>query len=94
MAQFKKAIEIVTKSANSLAVVLWQDNKPVGVVSTNCDPSSSTTVQRRLNDGTQVAVPCPTSVNLYLFQRQLNVMPHRRIVNKVLNIVLLTTPTY
>ncbi len=65
VAQFKKAIEIVTKSAKSLAVVLWQDNKPVVVVSTNCDPSSSTTVQRRLKDGTQVAVPCPTSVNLY-----------------------------
>ena len=65
VAQFRKAIEIATTSAKSLAVILWQDNKPVVVVSSNCDPSATTTVQRRQKDGTQVAIPCPESVYLY-----------------------------
>lgn len=55
VAQFRKAIEIATTSAKSLAVILWQYNKPVVVVSSNCDPSTTTTVQRRQKDGTQVA---------------------------------------
>lgn len=53
------------EKAELLSVSLWQDNRPVVVVATSCDPSGSTTVQRRLRDGTQVTVPSPLSIRLY-----------------------------
>ena len=51
--------------SNQLAVSLWQDNRPVVVASTNCDPSKSTEVQRRQRDGNRVSVSCPLAVSLY-----------------------------
>ena len=53
------------KQSNRLSVYLWQDNRPVIIVSTNCDPSLSTQVQRRQKNGTTLSVPCPLSVQLY-----------------------------
>ena len=53
------------KQSNRLAVSLWQDNRPVTMISTNCDPTETTTVKRRQKDGTTSIVPCPTSVHLY-----------------------------
>ena len=53
------------KQSNRLAVSLWQDNHPVIIISTNCDPSETTTVQRRQNDGTSISIPCPMSVYVY-----------------------------
>ena len=52
------------KQSNRLAVSLWQDNRPVVIVSTNCDPSQTTTV-RHDNNGTSNSIPCPMSVYLY-----------------------------
>ena len=65
-AQLRKTRGIPTrKSTKSVAVSVWQDNQPVVVVASNCDPSSSTTVQRRKKDGTISTIPCPMSINLY-----------------------------
>lgn len=45
--QFKKAKGLtVSKQSKYLHVALWQDNKAVTVSATNCDPTSSTSVQR------------------------------------------------
>jgi len=53
------------KQANRLTVSLWQDNRPVTVISTNCDPTVSTSVVRRNKDGTSRSVSCPNSIYLY-----------------------------
>ena len=53
------------KQSNRLSVYLWQDNRPVVIGSTNCNPLETTTVRRRQKDGTQVEVSCPTSISLY-----------------------------
>ena len=53
------------KQSSRLAVTVWQDNQPVVVVATNCDPTKSTHVQRYQKDGIRSAVPCPQSVALY-----------------------------
>ena len=66
VSQFKRAQGIsATKSGKSIAVSQWQDNKPVVVVSSNCDPSATTTVQRCQKDGTLLLVTCPMSVSMY-----------------------------
>lgn len=44
---------------------LWQDNKVVYLLSTNCQPQESGTVTRKLQDSTSVTVPCPASVISY-----------------------------
>ena len=64
--QFKKAKQIeVPNNASSLSISLWQDNKPVLVASTSCDPTRTATVQRRLKNGTQISVPCPIAIKEY-----------------------------
>ena len=49
----------------NIAVSLWQDNHPVAVISTNSDPTETTTVQRKVRDGTTSHVSCPQSIYLY-----------------------------
>ena len=44
---------------------LWQDNKVVRMLSTNCQPQESGTVTRKLRDGTSVNVTCPAPVIAY-----------------------------
>ena len=51
--------------AGNLVLSIWQDNKPVTVLSTNAQPIGNVSVQRRQKDGTRVDVPCPESVALY-----------------------------
>lgn len=53
------------KQSNRLAVSLWQDNRPVVVASTNCNPAESTHEQRRQKDGSRLSVQCPSSISLY-----------------------------
>ena len=53
------------KQSSRLAVSVWQDNRPVVVVATNCDPTQTTHVQRYQKDGTRSSVPCPSSIALY-----------------------------
>ena len=44
---------------------MWQDNRPVVVASTNCDPTQVTLVQRCLKDGSRTSIPCPSSISLH-----------------------------
>ena len=53
------------KQSNRLSVTMWQDNRPVVVASTNCDPTQATHVQHRLKDGSRTSIPCPSSIFLY-----------------------------
>ena len=53
------------KRLKRVSISLWQDSKPVVVVSSNTDPKGTTTVLRRLRDGSRVFVPCPTSICEY-----------------------------
>ena len=54
-----------TRQHKNLAVVLWQDNKVVKVLSTNADPTDERTVQRKCKDGSSQSVPCPLAIMLY-----------------------------
>ena len=53
------------KAAKELNISLWQDNRTVIVVSSNCNPATPTSVKRRLKNGTRISVPCPKSIQLY-----------------------------
>ena len=46
----------------SVTASAWKDNKVVTVMSTCCQPDEHGTV---LKDGTQISVPCPSSVIIY-----------------------------
>ena len=50
--------------AGSLVVSIWQDNRPMTMLSTNAQASATVTVQRRHKDGSRTEVPCPESVVL------------------------------
>ena len=43
---------------------MWLDNKPVTMLSSNCQPET-TTVNRRQKDGSQIEIPCPKSIVSY-----------------------------
>ena len=53
------------KASKELNISLWQDNRTVIVVSTNCNPATATSVKRRLKNDTRISVPCPESIQLY-----------------------------
>ena len=57
--------DYITYQHNSLTVSLWQDNKPVVVIATNSDFTSTESVPRKQWDGSTQLFPCPTSVFLY-----------------------------
>ena len=48
-----------------LTVNLWQDNQPVLVIASNCNPIDVTTVKRRVRDGTRSDFSCPTAIASY-----------------------------
>ena len=52
------------RQEGNLLLAFWQDNKPVSILSTNCQPDEGT-VQRRQGDGTKKTYSCPTSVVEY-----------------------------
>ena len=54
-----------TNQGSNIAVSIWQDNRPVVLISSNSDPTCSETVLRKKRDGTRDKVPCPTSIALY-----------------------------
>ena len=54
-----------TFQCGDLTATVWQDNKPVAVVATNSDCTTSTSVTRRNRDGSRMEVSCPQSVKLY-----------------------------
>ena len=53
------------KAAKELNISLWQDNRTVIVVSTNCNPTTATSVKQKLKNGTRISVPCPKSIQMY-----------------------------
>ena len=55
---------MMTQSGN-LTVGLWQDNRPVTVISTNSDPREVKSVERKMEDGTKKTVECPIYVMNY-----------------------------
>ena len=56
--------EYRVRQHENIAVSVWQDNRPVVVIS-NSDPTVTTTVQRKMRDGTSRSVSCPQSILLY-----------------------------
>ena len=57
--------ESIFRQRGNLVAISWQDKKQVTVMSTNCQPTGSTTVMRRQKDGQRATVPCPPSVVAY-----------------------------
>ena len=51
--------------ADKVSASACMDRKVVMVMSTNCQPSDSSTVQRKQKDGNSVEVPCPASIISY-----------------------------
>ena len=49
----------------NLTATVWQDNKPVVLIATNSDPTTSETVTRKKKDGSRQSYDCPQSVALY-----------------------------
>ena len=45
--------------------LVWKDKKAVAFINTICDPSSTTTVNRRNKDGSSSTVTCPELVKMY-----------------------------
>ncbi len=57
--------DIQVRQNGNLVVALWQDNKPVVMLSTNSNPSTPCEVKRRQKDGSCVPVRCPTAISMY-----------------------------
>ena len=49
----------------NLVATVWQDSKPVVVLSTNCNPDDITTVRRKQKDGSIGDVVCPSAIATY-----------------------------
>ena len=46
----------------NLVATVWQDTKPVTILSTQHDPAITTTVKRKKGDGSTVDVTCPQAI--------------------------------
>ena len=57
--------DFVSKQSGYLSVHLWQDNRPVVLISSNTSPTEVSTVERKLKNGTQTTVSCPKAVTEY-----------------------------
>ena len=53
------------RQKGNLVASVWRDRRLVYVMSTNSDPTTPTTVQRREKDGTRSTITCPTNVVAY-----------------------------
>ena len=51
--------------SGNLVLTIWQDRRPVHLLSTCCKPSGSDTVPRKGADGKAHEIPCPPSLKLY-----------------------------
>ncbi len=49
----------------NLVATVWQDTKPMAVLSTQHDPSCTTTVRRKKGDGSVIDVTCPQAIDDY-----------------------------
>ena len=50
---------------NSLTAVVWQDKRPVHVLSTLSQPGDTAKVSRRQRDGSVAEVSCPSAILTY-----------------------------
>ena len=57
--------DFLQRQTGNLVMTVWQDTKPVVVLSTNCDPTVHTEVKRKQKDGSQTTVQCPLSAQVY-----------------------------
>ena len=51
--------------SDNLVLTIWQDRKPVHLLSTCCEPSGPDTVPRKGSEGKAQDIPCPPSLKLY-----------------------------
>ena len=51
--------------SGSLTAVVWQDKRPVHVISTLSQPGAAELVSRRQRDGSRADVPCPSAISTY-----------------------------
>jgi hypothetical protein len=49
----------------NLTIYLWQDTKPVLVISSNTTPTDKITVSRKKNDGSTILINCPKAIQNY-----------------------------
>ncbi len=61
---FKERGNSKTYQKGNLTVTVWQDNRPVVVIATNADPTTTENVMRK-KDGTRASYPCPPSITKY-----------------------------
>ena len=57
--------DLLTVQARKVSASAWVDCETVMVMSTNCQPSSCGTVNRKQRDGSSLEVPCPASIISY-----------------------------
>ena len=57
--------EGVFRQSNSLTAFVWQDKRPVHVLSTLSQPGETAQVPRRERDGSRVEVSCPAAILTY-----------------------------
>ena len=57
--------EYVYRQDGNLVVTVWQDTKPVSMLSTNWDPTDTVKVNRKRKDGSRIEVNCPNVVDTY-----------------------------
>ena len=55
----------VSRQSEGLVVTVWQDTKPVTVLTTQHRPSATTTVVRKKIDGSKINVQCPQAIVNY-----------------------------
>jgi len=54
-----------TYQQDNLTISVWQDNRPVVLISTCSDPTTTNSVLRKGRDGTTATYSCPNSLALY-----------------------------
>ena len=54
--------DIVFRQDSNMVATVWQDTKPVAMLSTQHDPTMTTTVKRKKGDGSTIDVTCPQAV--------------------------------
>ena len=57
--------ENVTVQNGDLTVTVWQDSRPVVLLATNSDPTTTQTVKGKKRDGTFATYNCPSSLTQY-----------------------------
>jgi hypothetical protein len=54
--------EFMFRTKGCVAAIMWQDHKPVTVLSTYHNPKKVTSVKRKNGEGTSSIIPCPAAV--------------------------------